>query len=114
VHPFLEVVKIDGIEYSHYFTSGVMGRPVTSAAALLRTRQGSAVMGHVQHTDLCFHPRTQHIGIFAGTCMLHDEDYLGLQGNCQRRQVVMLYEVNDGRFDPLFVSLAYLKRRFGA
>ena len=24
VHPFLEVVKIDGIEYSHYFTSGVM------------------------------------------------------------------------------------------
>jgi hypothetical protein len=112
VHPFLEVVAIDGIEYSHYFTSGVMGRPVASAAALLRIRQGSAVQGHVQHCDVSFHPKTQKIAILAGTCYLHDEDYLGLQGNAQRRQIVMLYEVDNGRFDPLFISLAYLKRRY--
>ena len=114
VHPFLEVVNIDGISYSHYFTSGVMGRPVASAAALLRTRQCSAVMGHTQITDAAFHPRTQNIAIFAGTCYLHDEEYLGLQGNNQRRQIVMLYEVDNGHFDPLFISLAYLKRRFGS
>jgi hypothetical protein len=113
VHPFLEVVKIDGIEYSHFFTSGVMGRPVTSAAALLRERAGSAVMGHVQHTDVAFHKKTQRIAIFAGTCYLHDEPYLTLQGNVQRRQIVMLHEVNAGRFDPMFVSLDYLKRRYG-
>jgi hypothetical protein len=114
VHPFLEVVEIDGISYCHYFTSGAMGRPVTSAAALLRTRQCSAVMGHTQATDVCFHPRTQNIAIFAGTCYLHDEEYLGFQGNNQRRQIVMLYEVDNGHFDPLFISLAYLKRRFGS
>ena len=114
VHPYLEVVKIDGIEYSHYFTSGVMGRPVTSAAALLRERAGSAVMGHVQHTDVAFHKKTQKIAIFAGTAYLHDEPYLTLQGNVQRRQIVMLHEVNAGRFDPMFISLDYLKRRYGA
>lgn len=114
VHPFLEVVKIDGVEYSHYFTSGVMGRPVTSAAALLRERAGSAVMGHVQHTDVAFHKKTQRIAVFAGTCYLHDEDYLTPQGNVQRRQIVMLHEVNDGRFDPMFVSLDFLRRKYAA
>lgn len=113
VHPFLEVVEIDGIEYSHYFTSGVMGRAVSSAAALLRVRQGSAIMGHVQHTDVSFHPKTQKIAIFAGTCCLHDEEYLGNQGNTQRRQIIMLHEVEDGRFDPMFVSLNFLRRRYG-
>jgi hypothetical protein len=112
VHPFLEVVEIDGIEYSHYFTSGVMGRPVSSAAALLRVRQGSAIMGHIQATDVSFHPKTQAIAIFAGTCYLHDEEYLGLQGNSQRRQILMLHEVDSGHFDPMFVSLDFLRRRY--
>jgi hypothetical protein len=112
VHPFLEVVEIDGVEYSHYFTSGSMGRAVSSAAALLRVRQGSAVMGHVQHTDVSFHPKTQAIAIFAGTCCLHDEEYLGNQGNTQRRQIIMLHEVEAGRCDPMFVSLDFLRRRF--
>jgi hypothetical protein len=112
VHDFLKPVPIRGVEFAHYFTTGVMGRPVTSAAALLRARMGSAVMGHVQTTDVAFHPKTQHIAMFVGTCYLHNEDYLGLQGNTQRRQVVMMHEVQDGMFDPMFVSLNYLLRRF--
>jgi hypothetical protein len=111
-HDFLEVVKIDGVEYSHYFTSGNMGRPVTSAAALLRERQCSAVMGHVQHTDMAFHKKTQNIAMFAGICYLHDETYLGPQGNQTRRQIVMLHEVEDGKFDPMFVSLRFLEKRY--
>jgi hypothetical protein len=111
-HDFLEVVEIDGIEYSHYFTSGNMGRPVTSAAALLRERQCSAIMGHVQHTDMAFHKKTQNIAMFAGICYLHDEIYLGPQGNQTRRQIVMLHEVEDGKYDPMFVSLRFLKKRY--
>jgi hypothetical protein len=111
-HDFLEVLELDGIEYSHYFTSGNMGRPVTSAAALLRERQCSAIMGHVQHTDMAFHKKTQNIAMFAGIAYLHDEEYLGPQGNQTRRQVVMLHEVEDGHFDPMFVSLRFLKKRY--
>ena len=112
VYPFLEVVKIDGIEYSHYFISGNMGRPVSSAAALLRARNGSATMGHVQHCDIAIHKQTQHTALFAGICYTHHEDYLGPQGNDTRRQIVMKHEVEDGRYDPMFVSLRYLEKRY--
>jgi hypothetical protein len=112
VHDFLKVVRIDGVEYSHYFTSGVMGRPVASAAVLLRERQGSAVMGHVQFMDMAVHKKTQKMGIFCGTCYLHNEPYLGPQGNSQRRQIVVLHEVDDGQFDPMFVSLRFLQKAY--
>lgn len=112
VHDFLKVVELDGVEYAHYFTSGNMGRPVTSAAALLRERQKSAVMGHVQHTDMAFHKKTQNIAMFCGIAYMHDEKYLGPQGNSTRRQIVMLHEVEDGKFDPMFVSLRFLQKRY--
>lgn len=112
VHDFLKPVEIDGIEYCHYFTSGVMGRPVSSAAALLRERQRSCTQGHVQHTDIAMHKKTQQIALFAGTCYTHDEQYLGYQGNCQRRQIVVKHEVSEGRYDPMFVSLNFLAKAY--
>ena len=113
VRPYLEIVKIDGVEYSHYFAGqGAKGFPCNSARALLNARGGSAVMGHVQITDCAFHPRTQACAIFCGICYLHDEPYLGPQGNTTRRQIVVLNEVRDGRFDPMFVSLDFLRRRY--
>jgi hypothetical protein len=36
VHPYLQPVIVDGIAYCHFFTSGVMGRPVTNAKLLLQ------------------------------------------------------------------------------
>lgn len=112
VVPFLKPIKVDGIEYCHYFTSGAYGRPVSSAAALLRARHCSAVMGHVQYTDLAFHPMSGHIGMFVGCCYTHDEDYLNPQGNVVRRQIVFLHEVANGTADPMFVSLQYLKSNY--
>ena len=111
-YPFLEVVNIDGIEYSHYFISGNMGRPVSSAAALLKIRNCSATMGHTQFFDMAVHRQTQHIGLLAGIAYLHDEDYLGPQGNSTRRQIVMKHEVENGRYDPMFVSLRFLQKRY--
>lgn len=112
VAPFLTVANLDGIEYSHYFVSGAMGRPVSSAAALLRIRQNSAVMGHVQRVDLAVHPNTQAIGLFAGICYTHDENYLTPQGNNTKRGIWVLHEVHNGTFDPMFVSLDFLKRKY--
>jgi hypothetical protein len=110
--PFLEVLELGGCEFSHYFTSGVMGRPVSSAAVLLRERQGSAIQGHVQRFDMAVHPKTGQIAMFAGICYTHEEDYLTPQGNGCRQQIVVLHELRDGKFDPMFVSLDYLKRRY--
>ena len=38
VHDFLQPVVIGGVAFAHYFTSGIMGRPVSSARALLSKR----------------------------------------------------------------------------
>lgn len=111
-HDFLKVVTIDGIQYAHYFTSGPMGRPVSSAAALLRERQGSATMGHVQFTDMAMHKKTNTIALFCGTCYLHDESYLGAQGNNQRRQIIVKHEVDAGKYDPMLVSLRFLEKAY--
>lgn len=113
VHPFLKVIVHEGVEFSHYYCSGPKGLACSSAAAILRTRQRSAVAGHLQHFDVCVHPKTQATAIIAGTCNLHDEQYLGWQGNNYKRQVIVLNECDGtGRFDLMAVSLAFLKSRY--
>lgn len=111
VYPFLEVVRIDGIEYSHYFTTGVMGRAANSAAVMLRERQSSCTQGHSQYYDQAVHKKTQQRALMAGTFYQHDEDYLGPQGNDYRRHIVFKHEVNAGRYDLMEISLDYLRRR---
>lgn len=115
VHDFLDPVKLDGIMYAHYFTSGVLGRPVSSARVLCNKKHQSCVMGHVQNWDQCREVRadgTPFIGLFAGSCYLHNEDYLGPQGNNYWRGIWELVEINDGDFQPVPISLNYLRKRY--
>ena len=115
VHPFLSPVVADGVAYSHYFTSGVMGRPVSSARLMLNKKHMSTVMGHVQQRDIAFAQRADGktmTGIFVGTFYSHDEAYLGEQGNGQWRGIWTLNEVDDGQFDEMPVSLRYLESKY--
>ena len=48
--------------------------------------------------------------IIAGSCYLHNEKYLGPQGNNHWRGLVMLHDVRDGEFDVMPVTLSYLNR----
>ena len=106
------MIKRDGIEYSHYFISGVMGRPVNSAAVLLRERQCSATMGHVQHMDIAIHKKTLQTALFCATCYSHDESYLGPQGNSQKRGIIVKHEVSEGQYDIMVVSLKFLQKAY--
>lgn len=114
-HEFLEPVKRDGVMYAHYFTSGPMGRPITTAAALLQKKHMSCIAGHQQGKFIAYAHRADGstiTGMIVGSCYEHGEDYLGPQGNKHWRGLVMLHEVKNGSFDEMFVSLDYLKRRF--
>ena len=117
VHDFLEPVIVDGIAYCHYFTTGVMGRPVTSARAMSTKKHMSCTMGHVQTTEIDMSSvradGTPIIGLFAGCFCLHDEDYLGPQGNPVHRQLWVKHEVNNGFYYPMPVSINYLERKYG-
>lgn len=116
VYPFLDVVVIDGVAFSHYFTSGTMGRPSTSAAAQLNKKHMSCVAGHQQGLQISTGHRADGkrlTSIIAGSCYEHDEDYMGPQGNKHWRGLLVLHEVNDGEFDLMPVSLNYLEKKYG-
>jgi hypothetical protein len=116
VVPYLEPIVIDGVAYCHYFTSGVMGKPVTSAAALLSKKHQSCVMGHVQGRQIAYGTRAdgkQLTGLFVGGYYQHDEEYLKWQGNKHWRGLWVLHEVEDGSFDEMPVSIGYLGRKYG-
>lgn len=115
VYPFLDVVVIDGVAFSHYFTSGTMGRPSTSAAAQLNKKHMSCIAGHQQGLQIATGHRadgTRLTSIIAGSCYEHDEDYMGPQGNKHWRGILVLHEVNDGEFDLMPVSLGYLNKKY--
>jgi hypothetical protein len=116
VADFLQPVIIEGVAFSHYFTTGVMGRPVTSARAMLTKKMMSCVMGHVQDRDIAYGKRADNArltGLFAGMYTQHDEAYLGNQGNGSWKGIWMLNEVDNGSFDELPVSLNYLRGKYG-
>ena len=111
VFPFLEVVVRDGIAYSHYFTSGIMGRPVGTASMQLNKKHMSCVAGHQQGRQIAYGRRAdgkEMTSIIAGSCYLHDESYLGSQGNQHWRGMYMFHNVDDGSFDEMAVPLSYI------
>lgn len=115
VYPFLDVVVIDDIAYSHYFPTGIAGRPATTANAQLSKKHMSCVAGHQQGLQIATAHRADGrrlTSIIAGSCYEHNEDYLGPQGNKHWRGCLMFHEVNDGQFDLMPVSLDFLNKRY--
>ena len=117
VQDFLDPIVIDGVAYCHYFTSGVMGRPVSSAKLLLTKKHMSCVMGHVQDRDIAYTRRADGknmTGLFAGIYYQHDEEYLNSQTNGSWSGLWMFNDVVDGSFDEMPVSMNYLRRTYGS
>jgi hypothetical protein len=115
VHPFLEPVVIEGIVFAHYFCSGVMGRPITTARALLNKLHMSCFAFHQQGRDIAFGKKadgSQIIAILAGSCYEHKEDYLNHQTNNHWRGLYILNDVLNGAFEENAVSLRYLRRKY--
>jgi len=114
---FLKPIVIDGVLYAHYLANPMSGKPYSGTALnQLHKVQHSFCVGHKQTLDHAtyFTPLgKQTTGIIAGAFYQHDEDYKGYQGNAHWRGVVMLHDVHEGSFDPMFISLDYLRRRYG-
>lgn len=114
---FLKPVVIDGVLYVHYLANPMTGKPYSGTALnQLHKVQHSFCVGHKQILDHAtyFTPLgKQTTGIISGSFYQHDEDYKGYQGNAHWRGVVMLHDVHEGSFDPMFISLDYLRRRYG-
>jgi len=119
VHDFLKMVEIDGILYSHYFTSGPMGRPIAGkhhAANLVAKTLMSATCGHSHARDFKTVTRADgrkvH-GLVAGCYFEHFMDYAGQANADVWRGVVIKRNVRDGDYDPEFLSLEAIRKRYG-
>ena len=115
VHDFLDVITLQGICFSHYFATGAMGRPSTSASAQLNRQHTSCVAGHQQGLQIATGKRADGAlltSIIAGSFYLHDEDYLGNQGNTHWRGALMLHGCENGQFDLNLLPMRYLEAKY--
>lgn len=120
VHSFLEVVILDGVAYSHFFPRAASGRVVQTrngapnARAQLIREGRSCTSGHSQGLDIACAPLQGRLqwGLIAGSYYLHNEDYLGPQGNNHWRGLVLKNGVAKGNYSPIMVDIEYLKKRY--
>jgi len=115
VYPFLDVVTIEGVAFSHYFTSGLMGRPIGTAQQMLNKLHMSAFAGHQQGRQVAYGKTASGkplTAIICGSCYEHDEAYLGPQGNNHFRGLYVLNDVKDGSFNEVAVPLFTIVANF--
>lgn len=116
VHPFLKPAVIGGISYAHYFYNPHTGRPYSGDNLLprLKTIGRSFTMGHQQGLNVATRHvgNRRHQGLVLGSTYLHDEDYLGPQGNAYWRGIMICHQVEKGQYDRMEVSLEWLCRKY--
>lgn len=113
-------VEIEGITFAHFLVSGVKGLPVSGehpAHSLIAKRLKSAVVGHIHTTD--YSVRTDATGrrvqaIVAGVFQDYEAPWAGSQVNMLWWPgLIVLRNVENGTFDPEWVSLAALEKTYG-
>lgn len=120
VADFLDPIQVDGIFYSHYFTSGVMNRAISGehpAAMCIAKKHASCISGHSHLRD--FAERTTVDGkrlmsIVGGVFQDYHADYAGEANKMWWSGVCVLRNVEDGQFDHEWISIATLKEKYGS
>lgn len=108
----------DGVAYAHYFTSGIMGRPVSgehTAYQLLAKQHMSCTQGHTHITDYSIRTRgdKQHIhGLVAGVYQDYDADFAGAANDLWWKGVVFKRNVEDGQYDPEWISMDRIRKEY--
>ena len=109
---------IDGVSYAHYFSSGNFGTAMSGmhhGYNLVKERNFSSTCGHSHKRNLYFkdsaHP-TPIIGLVAGCFKGADEEWAGQANNDWWKGVVIKRNIEDGCYDPEFVSMSALKEEY--
>lgn len=116
--PFLTPIEIDGVHYCHYFPNVMTGKPLGGTAANMLSKIGTSfTMGHQQLLDIAVRTLQttgqQQWGVKCGSSYIHNEGYKGVQGNKHWRGIMVKHNVKDGSYDPLMISMDWLKAEYG-
>lgn len=111
-YPFLTVVEVDGVAYSHYFYNPNTGKPWSGTANTMLNNVGfSFTMGHQQGRK----EAEKHLAngktiraLIVGSFYQHEEEYKGPQANNHWQGCVMKHEVKNGDYCLMELSMKYL------
>jgi hypothetical protein len=113
------IADYDGVSYAHYFSSGNYGTATSGthhAYSVLQNRNYSSTCGHSHKRSLYFkdgaHPRGL-IGLVAGCFKGKDEGWAGQANRQWWTGVVIKREVEQGLYEPQFISLKTLEQMYG-
>lgn len=116
-HPFLEIVEIDGVLYSHYFSQTHSPYPIGGNIDNRLNKIGQTfVQGHqqgFQYGTRQYPGKRRRHGLVCGSFYQHGEHYRNRQCQDEWRGVVVLNEVEDGDFCIMPLTLDYLRRKYG-
>lgn len=109
----------DSVSYAHYLGAGNYGRAMSGArhaANLISKRHSSVTVGHSHRRDIYFkddaYPRAS-IGLVAGCFKGREEEWAGQANGEWWKGVVIKRNIEDGVYDPEFVSLERLEKTYG-
>lgn len=102
--PYKEVLEIEGFSFSHYFTSGIMGKPIGGehpATMLISKLHTSAIQGHSHLFDVSLRTKpdgNRVWGIHSGCYLDPDqvEDYAGPANKMWKKGVLYMKDVKKG------------------
>lgn len=113
------IANYDGVSYSHFFSSGNFGSAVSGthhAYTLLQNRNSSSTCGHSHKRSMYFkdgaYPKGIQ-GLVAGCFKGADEEWAGQSNNDWWKGVVIKRNIDQGTYDPEFVSMDQLEKVYG-
>lgn len=111
-------LNLDGITYGHYLISGVMGRPISGehpAYSLVSKQFQSCTVGHSHLRDFCSRTNADGRnvnGLVAGCFLDYEVEWAGEAQRLWWKGVVLCHDVDNGQYEPEFISLKRLKETY--
>lgn len=112
------VISLDGINYAHFFISGVLGKAIGGthpAHAILTKGHESSTAGDLHllsHGNQTTLSGRRIYGLVAGCYQDYDADWAGEANKLWWRGVVVKRNVEQGQYEPQFISIESLKKEY--
>lgn len=114
------IIDIDGIDYSHYFVSGIMGRAISGehhAASLIDKNYKSSTCAHSHTVDWAVRSKSggqKLMGLVAGCYQDYRAPWAGATNDLWWSGVIVKRNVEDGCYDPQFISMDAMRKEYGS
>ena len=110
------ILDIDGVDYAHFIGTGNYGTPLSGDAhgkALVTKRLKSVAVGHSHKRNIFFKDDAKAIGCVVGCMKGAPENWAGQSNGEWWSGVVVKRNIEDGYYEPEFISLKTLEKEYG-